>query len=520
MKLLCKQQTSLLRPHLLALTVIFLLTLMAYWELPQSFFQQDEWHTFGYYNYLLSLGKEEFIANVLRSGLLTHFTPLSLFFKMSLYQFFALNSSLYFVVSIILHIMVSITIYFFILMLVKKRLAATILFYFKKGKKKFFYISLSLILIALLFKETAVTFLIVLFGLILFKEKKGLKKSSVFNLGLVVAFYIFLRFAYLLFKVGGLSTSASQNTEDFGLILGYNIFTIPVKIFTQIFFPNDLLVYITNITSSPFGIYQYFAKGPWVIESGFRYDLLTLSLGLLIIALMWWINQKIKNRQPFYLGLVLILLIVVPFLLLKKYLLYFDSRYLYPATLGLSLIIGATVAYLKIRLQRLVAALMLGIFLIVLVGHLVSLKVLINQQKELGSERDRLLGYIKEQYPNLPQRVIFYTESDSTYSGIPKILPFQSGVGQMLLIWYHPTENFPGDFFQNDFLWDIDSEGYREFSGRGFGYYRDFPALKKAITDYNMSINSVFAFSWNGTSGNLQDITVNVRDKLKSELNM
>ena len=477
---------------------------------------------------------------------------------MSLYQFFALNSSLYFVVSIILHIMVSITIYFFILMLVKKRLAAflgslffalnsshhqaitwigtfegtqlatlfgllsliTILFYFKKGKKKFFYISLSLILIALLFKETAVTFLIVLFGLILFKEKKGLKKSSVFNLGLVVAFYIFLRFAYLLFKVGGLSTSASQNTEDFGLILGYNIFTIPVKIFTQIFFPNDLLVYITNITSSPFGIYQYFAKGPWVIESGFRYDLLTLSLGLLIIALMWWINQKIKNRQPFYLGLVLILLIVVPFLLLKKYLLYFDSRYLYPATLGLSLIIGATVAYLKIRLQRLVAALMLGIFLIVLVGHLVSLKVLINQQKELGSERDRLLGYIKEQYPNLPQRVIFYTESDSTYSGIPKILPFQSGVGQMLLIWYHPTENFPGDFFQNDFLWDIDSEGYREFSGRGFGYYRDFPALKKAITDYNMSINSVFAFSWNGTSGNLQDITVNVRDKLKSELNM
>ena len=110
--------------HLLVIGLIILIVIAGYYQLPRSFFEQDEWHSFGYYNYLLSLNGLDFLGNALKSGPFAHFTPFSLFFKMGLYKLFGLNAAPYFLVSIFLHILVSLAVYMLILLFLKKQLPA------------------------------------------------------------------------------------------------------------------------------------------------------------------------------------------------------------------------------------------------------------------------------------------------------------------------------------------------------------------------------------------------------------
>jgi hypothetical protein len=104
-----------------------------------------------------------------------------------------------------------------------------------------------------------------------------------------------------------------------------------------------------------------------------------------------------------------------------------------------------------------------------------------------------------------------------SYYGLPseeKMLPFQSGLGQTLLVWYHDQENYPNEFYQNRFLWEITDQGYQEVGDRGFGYFRDKDLLRQAIAQYNLVPESLVAFSWNSQTEELKDVTVLVREEL------
>jgi hypothetical protein len=134
-----------------------------------------------------------------------------------------------------------------------------------------------------------------------------------------------------------------------------------------------------------------------------------------------------------------------------------------------------------------------------------------------GQVRKDILVSMKRKYPDLPNKVIFYTESDSSFYGLPfeeKILPFQSGLGQTLLVWYQQTERFPSEFFQDRFLWEITEEGYREIEERGFGYFRDFEKLVKALKENNLSEEAIIAFRYNSEISKLDDITNEVRGRV------
>ena len=64
--------------------------------------------------------------------------------------------------------------------------------------------------------------------------------------------------------------------------------------------------------------------------------------------------------------------------------------------------------------------------------------------------RHNILNQISEDNLKLTDKQVFYTESDTSYYGLPdetKILPFQSGFGQTLLVWFEKSERFPNDFF-------------------------------------------------------------------------
>lgn len=539
-------------PYLVALLAgVF----FAYLGLQNSYFEQDEWHSFGNYNYLLSLNGLEFLGNMLTSDFPYHFAPLSLIFKMSLYRMFALNAAPYFITSVFIHFLVSTSVYLLTFMLTKRKLAAffgglffalnsshyqavtwigtfegvqfSVLFgslslfsyfvYLRRKKFKLLLLTFALLLIGLLFKETALTFLLLLALTTFFSMKNRMRIISMVSVIMVLTLYALLRFAYLFFGVQAIPISGIQAKDDLALMLTYNFLTSFVKIFAQVFFPNEFLVYISNITTSPLNIYPYFARGPWIIENGFRYDLLTLPLGTLVIILIWWISRKTENKQPLFLGLGIVLFTIFPLLALNRYLTYLDSRYLYPATLGLSLIVSLMAARVISAKHKMIKGLGLIILIALFTIHLFFLKETVNKLVSLGQMRKSIISIIVSSYPRLPSKTIFYTNSNSPFYGTAdneRIMPFQSGFGQLLLINYYPKEHFPIEFFKNDFLWNITNQGYKEIGGIGFGYFRDFDLMVRIYEDKKLPPDAIISFDYDSRSGTLVDITEKVRQKL------
>ena len=134
---------------------------------------------------------------------------------------------------------------------------------------------------------------------------------------------------------------------------------------------------------------------------------------------------------------------------------------------------------------------------------------------ETGELRKGILQQIKREYPSLPEKVIFYVESDTPYYGMSEnIPPFETGLGQVLLVWYYSTERFPGQLFGNKFLRPITKQDYKEAGGRGFGFFRYIGLLKERVKKYNLHEESVTAFRYSGRLAVLGNITDQTRENL------
>jgi hypothetical protein len=163
----------------------------------------------------------------------------------------------------------------------------------------------------------------------------------------------------------------------------------------------------------------------------------------------------------------------------------------------------------------------LSIILPILLLNVLVTRIEINKVSESGNIRKNILDQISSDYPKLNNKQILYFESDTSYFGLPenvRILPFQSGLGQTLLVWYHRRENFDSIFFKNEFLWEIDSQGYLEHGVRGFGYFREFDKLAESLKYNNLAPDNVIAYRWNSRTSSLIEITAEIRKKLNNEI--
>lgn len=143
----------------------------------------------------------------------------------------------------------------------------------------------------------------------------------------------------------------------------------------------------------------------------------------------------------------------------------------------------------------------------------------LNVQRAAAYTRKSILDRITLLYPKLSQKTVFYIESDVPYYGLAygdNILPFQSGFGQTLLVWYNARgEDFPACFFRDQFLYVLQSEGYRECEDRGFGYFRKMDNLVKAVRENDIETSDIVAFSYISSKNYLQDITRQVKATLR-----
>lgn len=529
---------------------MIIITLLAYRKLFGGYFEQDEWHTFGRLIYALHLSGINFWRYIFPGDLFVHFAPLAVLTKYFIFTNFFLQAKIYFIFSIVFHLSVSVAVYFLVRLIVKDKITSllaalffavngshnqavswigtfdgtqgaclfgvlSLIFLFlyinKKGYHTFI-LSLIFLLVALLFKETAFTFLVIYIIQIFLYGRKLFNKKMLLSFMGVVVFYFVLRILNTIIKPETPSLIAlGTGSKSLSYIL-YNLISSSFKILPQIIIPQNLLINLSGfLTDKMIPLLPIWTMGPWSLEGAFVYDVVTVFVGILLALFLirFYLKSKdLSEKKGMFYALAIVFMTIAPLVILNSYLIFWDSRYLYPASIGVAVLIAE---FLKNKHIPVILLLFLCFV------HFVSLGSILSSKEILGETRQQILVDMSRMYSKLPQKVIFYVESNTSYYGLPdeeKIMPFQSGFGQTLLVYYYQKEKFPKEFYDGDFLWDIKSQGYMETGGRGFGYFRDLDLLKQTYTKYNLGPSSIFAFSWNGKA----NIIGNISDRIRQEV--
>lgn len=564
---------------LFVLAVLALFIFIAYYGLWQTFFQQDEWQYFGAVIHALSTKKPILNLVLPFQGDLTHFYPLTMLFYSFEYLLFKTNFSNYAFMSLILHLINCFLLFYFIKLYLKNELIAFLaslffsvnslshqavswilagigtlpgttfilfsLIFFTKylhspEKKKFFLLSIAFLLISLLFKEISLFLLLFLplFWLIhhRFQIKQRLRpfiKQAILFFSTALG-YLFLRF---LFFLGLRSPQPEMSDQTFPPVFSliYRLLTVPIKGLAQSFFTDSFIFKISkliiNLAYPDFAALQE-TTGYDLIVQTIGADLvsffLTTILVIIFLAFYKFLRKRKKrlNANFFLLSLIFIPLASLPFIFVAGpagFFSIFEPRNLYVVNLGSSIIITIFISEVAIFLsqkRKTVVLLMMLLISPLLLLHIRIIKRDLRELRAVSQLRKSFLETIQTAYPQLPDKVIFFTESDQPYYGLPeneKILPVQSGLGKMLMVWYQEQEQFPGCLYENQFLYALLSQGYKSCEGRGFGYFRDYDKLKNALKNNNLSPENVIAYSWEGETEKFEDITEQIRKKLKYE---
>ncbi|OGH14347.1 MAG: hypothetical protein A2687_01825 [Candidatus Levybacteria bacterium RIFCSPHIGHO2_01_FULL_38_26] len=542
---------------------------LAFGKLPFTFFQQDEWAIFGNYIYWekASLGWWERLFIYEQD---THIIPFSNLFSFLQFKAFGLNFFYYGISSILLHIINAILVYVLSTIITNKKsvgyiagavflissvthqavtwvatspgtLGATfftilsLIFFFKfmqSNTKKVSGLLLVLLLLiaSLFFKETSVF----LFGLIPVlwlilggARKEKHPKALFFVFCFFVTFYILFRLFILFF--GYESTSDPQYISQPTDIAAYafRIPTVPLKFIAQSIIPQSTLISIGN-TLVEIAYPQFAQQGapdPYISQT-IAVDIISYLSSIIFLMFFFVVYRfhkrlkKEKLAKAILVSFVGIVLSSLPFVLIPGKAGYFsliDGRHLYLSNVFLSIALSTVLygLYRWIPKRQITIPVFILILMAIVIFNIRLIRRDLNVQVGNGIIRTSILHTISNTYPTLSSRVVFYTQADKSYYGLPeeeKILPFQSGFGQTLLVWYNSKgENFPSCFFKEKYLYVLLEEGYRECEGRGFGYFRKMNSLKKAVIEYGIPVESIVAFSYDSSSNKLTDISDRVR---------
>ena len=564
-----------IRFHFFALFFIAILVGFAYWSLPNTFFQQDEWQTQAVDIYFISKGITGVIESFLPTGPLSHFTPLARVFSWFEHVFYYTNFASYAWQSIILHISNSLLLYYFVLSWLRKRKIACItalifavnsipyqavtwvtnensyeiptwliilsLISFhrfllrKEHKWKYLVFSLLMLFISLLFHEIGI-FLFIFYPMIFFLQEKSQRRKlfSIFLSSLMLFIFIFfLMRAPFFFGFKSPLPEAMDISHPSIAVFPYRLLSISLKSFAGNFFPEKILIGLSDQAvrlAYPKFITSDNVPNPFITQS-VVFDLVSYVISVCIISLILLLAPQMKEKKLSE-ALVWSLLFIPASLLPYAFVLgkagyasILEPKFFYVSSIGASIII-AIASYSLIRTfskKRIVKACLYILLSLYIISHIYAVRSNISNLVKISVQRKLFLTEIQSSYPRLPQKVIFFTQSDTAYYGMPdseKGLPVQIGFGKILMIWYQKTEQFPGCLYEGQFLIRMLAQGYKDCGGRGFGYFRDYAKLVEAVKQNGLSPESVIAYSWSGETQRFISITGDIRHTLKDMLGL
>lgn len=542
--------------------VIVGVTLICYLRILWGFFQQDEWLSFAY----RFLAQESGFIGTLKDSFapsVGHYQPLNSLIINILFSLFKVHYFPYAIVSLILHltnvylvyrlaknyfkeikaavivslifgvsaatfqatswVLADIGVHFSTLFAILS--VSALLNFSRTSPKTAFRKTIIFLIISLLFKEISIGLFAFIPLVILFSKKISNKKEYIFKALVVACIYVVIRVAMIFLPISYSRDTLATESQPINMIV-YNLITLPAKGLTQSIVPQRFLVGQANffvkflperITGAPdTPSYDLFVQNK-VLEAvtflnfmaifGVFFILLkknknsVLMKASLLAALFVFVNSPVFALAPERSGRIFII----------------DSRNLYLLAVGSSFVVYCLLATIFSKRKIFFTA----AFSVVLALNIYGLNKELIEVSSNGIVRRNILQKIYSANPTLPGKVVFYTESNSSLYGLSdkeKILPFQSGFGQTLLVWYQPTEKFPREFFKNRFLWEIADQGYKLVEDRGFGYFRDFELLSKTINKENIPIDFVIAFRYDSQGQEIEDMTMEVRGRLRGYL--
>lgn len=542
--------------------------ILIFGKLPFTFFQQDEWLIIGTYLHL-DKAHLDWLHRFFIYKQLTHLVPLTHFISYTQFELFRLNFFLYGVLAIIIHLINTMLVYHLSSLLLKKRvlsfiagflfltasishqgftwIATTIgtsistlflllsLIFFTKylnqitSQIRHLFLSMIFFGSSLLFKETSIFGFLFLPAFWFIYKREDFTKAKMALIIFLPLGILYTGIRIVNFFIISLTNSMEAGFTQPGLdVYIFRIFTLPLKFISQGILPQEFIIKIANnlveLLYAPISI-QLEKLNPFIAQS-VGADIVSYFFSALIIVIsMIFIFFYKKRRERYWkmilLSLVFISLSSLPFIFVPGkagYNSLIDGRHLYVTEIFTSILLAILIygTYLWLPKKKLALSVVSIITISFLLFHITKIRSDINQQVGIGFIRKSVLNTITSLHPKLSERVVFYIESDKAYYGLApedKILPFQSGFGQTLLVWYNEHgELFPVCFFQDQYLYVQVSEGYRECGGRGFGYFRKMGNLKKAVKEYNIPFKNIFAFKYTSSTSSISPMQLNKSD--------
>lgn len=548
--------------------------ILAFGKLPFTFFQQDEWAIFGNYLYWDKAALNWF-ERLFVYEQYTHLIPLANLVSYVQFKYFGLNFAPYAVFSVFLHLLNAFLVYYLASIIIKNRLisflagllfltnsishqgftwiATTIgtsfstlflllsLIFFTKYlnqitlQKRYLLASAVFLTISLLFKEISIfAFLFFPAFWFIYKRKDFTKAKNAlqvfFPLGILyVAIRIINLFTIHITNTGREAAFAQPGLE----VYLFRIFILPLRFISQGILPQEFIIGISNtLVNLAYPVFnnseELLLLTPHIIESvGADIVSYIFSMIVICISIFFIISYKKKEENQskiILLSLIFICLSSFPFILVPGragYNSLIDGRHFYVTEIFTSILLTSIgfSFYLLFRKSRVILIMLIVSFMLFSFYNIMSIRNRLHENVLIGNLRKGILEKISSTYPDIPQQLIFYIESDKAYYGLPpeeRILPFQSGFGQTLLVWYNEHgEAFPACFFEDQYLYIQESEGYRECGGRGFGFFRKMESLKSAIQKQNINAVTIIGFSYSSSTNTLIDITEDIRKELK-----
>ncbi|MFZ5799982.1 MAG: hypothetical protein ACOY3D_01205 [Candidatus Omnitrophota bacterium] len=327
-------------------------------------------------------------------------------------------------------------------------------------------------------------------------------------------------------KISGFSTMEDHFSEFI-----YKLWLYPFKVFSQTYIPREIMTGWAQRLNQIFHIHPRIFQSPDYFAGSWLSHPLTIIFTLLVAMLVIYLSRKNKmpQRNALIIWFAYVVFSVYPYAVPSEvYYAFLQSRYYFYPTVGTSLLLALMFLYfleiLQERIKRpglrrnLFAVMATIVFAPMLLSHYRYINTYLEEQARWGAIRKSVLDTMYNAYPRPEAKSIFYTESNGSYYGYEKIMPFDDGFANILLTYYiGKGNNFGVDFLNlGRFFRNYYSEGYKEINGQGFGYFRDYDKLLTCLKENHLSAENVYAFRFNASSNETTDITEDIRSRIKN----
>lgn len=535
---------------LICLVVILFTILFTYKDLPQTFYQQDEWYGSGL---MLAEGANSTIFNGVSRPADFLFIKGRIFSNAIFYlflQFFPLQNVQMAIFAILLHIIAT----FLVFILIEKFIhncfisllgalffavnavshgAVTwsfiaistvtstiiillgILFFFKylsDPRSKWLILSGVMVYLSLWFKETGLyMFLFLPLSALFFKRYS------------VISFFktywaFFLPFLFIVsYRVIELNLRHTTSNlyitglnENFFSTIFLRSILYPLTSFSLMFVSGDQFLSFAREVQDE--VYPFLAQAGnnILIAQTAILDLLAVILTFVILIFIYilWQKDRLENKKFVVFWILFSFMSFLPYVVLSKDFSYLESRYYYLSVVGGAVLLAWVLKRLWETFDlRIFYCIVLPVCFFNLIFHASVVQGVIAEQVRLASIRKDFITQLKMLVPTLDnKRQVFYTTSDQNFWADGNKIPFQQGSGYTLMVLYYTSGKIPKDFLKDAFLFDIGSQGYRETGALGFGYFWDEYELEKAVKLNSIPDDSIIRLRYDSDFNKLERI--------------